>query len=464
MIPPARGDFCFSPFLMDTIIQGPAALQGQVRVPADKAIGHRAALVSALGTGATRIGPWPSGQDCAATLCVLEGLGVPITRVADGIEIHGRGLSGLRAPAGILSCGESGTTMRLAAGLLAGQPFTSRLTADPSLSRRPMSRILDPLSRMGARCAGRSASISEAAAAAPPAAAGEVYPPLVIQGCRPLKGLTHHLAVASAQVKSALLLAGLYAETPTTVIEPVQTRDHTERMLRAVGVAVRQADRAITLEPPTQPLTVPPRLTIPGDFSSAAFFIVAASVLPKSRLVMTEVSVNPTRRHLLEVLQRMGASIRWTVDDDAWEPRGTITVEAAPLRGIELGPNEAAAMIDELPVLMVAACAAEGATTITGVQELRVKETDRLRSMTTGLARLGARVELCGSDQVRIHPGPLRGAEVDSLGDHRTAMSLAVAGLMAEGTTRIRGAECVAKSFEKFFDVLASVSQTRSWD
>jgi 3-phosphoshikimate 1-carboxyvinyltransferase len=427
-----------------------------VTVPADKAIGHRAALVSALGTGAVRIGPWPSGQDCAATLRVLEGLGVPITRAADGIEIHGRGLNGLRASVGALSCGESGTTMRLAAGLLAGQPFTSRLIAEPSLSRRPMSRILDPLSRMGARCAGRSASLAEAT--------GETYPPLMIEGRSPLKGLTHRLPVASAQVKSALLLAGLYADGPTTVIEPVQTRDHTERMLRAVGVVVRQADRAITLEPPTQPLTVPPRLTIPGDFSSAAFFIVAASVLPASRLVVEGVSLNPTRCHFLEVLRRMGASLRWTVDEESWEPRGMVTVEAASLRGIELGPDEAAAMIDELPVLMVAACAAEGATTITGVQELRVKETDRLRSMTAGLARLGARVEVRGADQVRVHPGPLRGAEVDSAGDHRTAMSLAVAGLMAEGITRIRGAECVAKSFEEFFGVLASVSRARPRD
>lgn len=431
---------------MDAVVRGPTVLQGQVTVPADKAISHRAALVCAIGTGATHIHPWSSSQDCASTLRVLEGLGVSITRASDGITIQGRGLAGLRVPAGELACGESGTTMRLAAGLLAGQPFLSRLTADASLSRRPMGRILTPLSAMGARCDGQGTT------------PGEFYPPLVIEGRRPLKGLTHRLAVASAQVKSAILLAGLYAEGPTTVIEPVQTRDHTERVLQALGVTVRRDECAVTLEPPTRPLNLPAHWTIPGDFSSAAFFIVAATVLPGAHLVIENVSLNPSRSRLLTVLQRMGASLQWTVEDEAWEPRGTVTVRASSLRGIELGPEEAAAMIDELPVLMVAACGATGPSTLKGLQELRVKETDRLRSMTTGLARMGARIEMLGQDQVRIAPSRLRGAAVEGFGDHRTVMSLAVAGLMAEGETSIQGAECVAKSFGGFFQALASVS------
>ena len=417
-------------------------------MPSDKAISHRAALVGAIGTGATLIHPWSSSQDCASTLRVLEGLGVSITRASEGITIQGRGLMGLRAPTGELACGESGTTMRLAAGLLAGQPFLSRLTAEASLNHRPMSRILTLLSAMGARCDGRSAAQG--------GAPGELYPPLVIEGCRPLKGLTHRLAVASAQVKSAILLAGLYAEGPTTVIEPVQTRDHTERVLQALGVTVRRAKCAVTLEPPTKPLNLPAHLTIPGDFSSAAFFVVAASVVPGSRLTCDGVGLNPTRCQLLQVLRRMGASIQWTVQDQDWEPRGTLTVEAAPLRGVTLEAEEAAAMIDELPVLMVAACGATGPSTLKGLQELRVKETDRLRSMTTGLARMGAHIEMLGQDQVRIAPSRLRGAAVEGFGDHRTVMSLAVAGLMAEGETRIQGAECVAKSFGEFFDVLAA--------
>ena len=453
---------------MDVLIQGPSAVSGRVTVPADKAICHRAALVSAIGVGTTQISPWSEALDCASTVHVLEGLGVPMTRTSSGLQIQGRGLAGLRAPAGDLCCGESGTTMRLAAGLLAGQPFVSRLTGEGSLRRRPMSRIIEPLSCMGARAQGQPASPPGAAKAVRAersagtgegsGATEERYPPLVIEGHRPLNGLAHHLTMASAQVKSAILLAGLFADGPTTIVEPVQTRDHTERLLSAAGVAVHRTERAVTVEPPSRPLMLLPQLTIPGDFSSAAFFLVAASVLPGSRLVMAEVSLNPTRGHLLEVLTQMGASIHVTAQDQGWEPRGTLTVEAALLHGVTLEPQDAAAMIDELPILMVAACAAEGPTTLTGLQELRVKETDRLRSMTTGLAQMGARIELPGRDQVRIHPSRLRGAAVDSFGDHRTAMSLAVAGLMAQGQTRIRGAECVAKSFGEFFGVLATVA------
>lgn len=428
---------------MHVTITQTAAVRGELTVPADKAIGHRAALLCAVASGPTAIRPWPPGEDGQHTLAVLRQLGVGIRVVNDGVQIDGVGLTGLRAPQGDLDCGDSGTTMRLAAGLLAGQPFASRLTAAESLGRRPMRRIIEPLSRMGARCEGA------------PDARGELCPPLVIEGRRPLKGLRHEMTIVSAQVKSAILLAGLYADEPTILTEPTPTRDHTERLLNHLGVSLTRAGRALTLLPPRGELAPPRQLVIPGDPSSAAFFVTAASMLSGSELTIRDVGLNPTRVKFLEVLRRMGASIHAQLDEETWEPRGSLTVASRPLRAVELSADEAPAVIDELPILMVAACAAQGISRFRGLRELRVKETDRLESMMRGLSRLGARVATLGEDGVEIAPGHLRGAAVEGAGDHRTAMSLAMAGLLAEGRTVVRGAECVQKSFGGFFDALA---------
>lgn len=437
---------------MDKIIEQASSIRGEVTVPADKAISHRAALCCALVSGPTEITPWPSGDDCQRTLDVLQGLRVPVVRVPNGIRVQGVGLTGLQAPQGDLDCGESGTTIRLAAGLLAGQPFESRLTAAASLCRRPMRRITAPLTEMGAQI------VSQPRRTHAPHES-EVYPPLHITGRRPLRALRYSMPIASAQVKSAILLAGLSADGSTTVMEPHPTRDHTERLFQRLGVELQGKDGAITMAPPRGPFRPPGHLLIPGDFSSAAFFIVAATIVPGSSLTIRDVGLNPTRAHFLAVLQRMGASLTVTMEEDHWEPRGSIQVVAAPLRGTTIEDHEVPQLIDELPLLMVASCAAQGSTTFHGLAELRVKETDRLHSMTSGLRQLGAQVVPSGDTAVTVRGGSLRGSIVESFNDHRTAMSLAVAGLVADGQTTIRGAECVRKSFGEFFDVLASLHQ-----
>ena len=431
---------------MDVTVHRPPSLQGTLTVPPDKAICHRAVLIAALAKGATKICPWPSADDCQRTLQLIRQLGVTVTASPDVVRIEGCGA--LQAPTQELFCGESGTTFRLAAGLLAGQPFSATLAAGPSLSQRPMRRIVEPLSRMGATFGGSEA----------PAGGSEVYPPLTIHGRRPLTAIRYEMPVASAQVKSAVLLAGLFADGPTAVVEREPTRDHTERTLRHFGLNVRVSGREVSLEPGL--LTSPGTLVIPGDFSSAAFFVVAAACVPGSRMTITDVSLNPTRVALLGLLKRMGAGVTWAVSDERWEPRGTITVEAHPLDGITLEATEAAGVIDELPILMVAAASAQGLTRLSGIGELRVKETDRIRSMVNGLRQMGLRIREGAPDTVEIEGTRLRGADVDSAGDHRTAMSLAVAGLMADGVTTVRGAECVAKSFPDFFDRLGRLTSS----
>jgi 3-phosphoshikimate 1-carboxyvinyltransferase len=432
---------------MNALIRPASSLRGRLQAPPDKSIGQRAVLIAALAEGETELRPWPSGDDCQRALDLIQRLGVRVSRSGQAVQITGRGREGLTPPQEELFCGESGTAFRLAAGVLAGQPFTSRLTAAASLCRRPMRRIVEPLSQMGA------AFESEA-----PESSGssEWYPPLTIRGRRPLRPIRYELPVASAQVKSAVLFAGLSVESPTTVVERRPTRDHTERMLRHFGVRVLQTGSEIMIEP--GPLRAPGPTTLPGDWSSAAFFLVAALCLPGSEVTIEGVGLNPTRTGLLEVLRRMGGSLQAVVQGDLWEPRGLVTARSGSLRGLTLEADEAPALIDELPILMVAATRAEGTTRLRGVGELRVKETDRTRSMVEGLQRLGGRIRLIDPETVEIEPGPLRGAEVDSRGDHRTAMSLAVAALWAEGETVIRGAECVAKSFPEFFDALRSLA------
>ena len=431
---------------MDAIIQPAQRLQGTLVVPPDKAICHRAVLVAAVAQGKTEIAPWPRADDCQRTLQLVRDLGLAVTESGDAVQLDGRGAEALRAPSRDLFCGESGTTLRLAAGLLAGQPFRSRLTAGPSLCRRPMRRIVDPLSQMGARLDGADGQGSE-----------ELCPPLTVHGTRPLRAIRYPMAVASAQVKSAVLLAGLFAQGRTTIVERVQTRDHTERILRHFGARLEQDHLEISIEPGA--LRAPGTLRLPGDFSSAAFFLVAALCVPNARIELADVGLNPTRTGLLDVLKRMGAEVGVKVTEDAWEPRGTVVVESRLLQGITLTAGEVPGVIDELPILMVAAACAQGRSRFQGLGELRVKETDRLLSMVSGLQRLGARVRVAAPDRVDIEGGPLRGGDVSSAQDHRTAMSLAVAGLVAEGgPTIVRGAECVTKSFPEFFEQLRQLA------
>jgi len=427
---------------MDAVIHPGAALQGTLTVPSDKAICHRAMLAAAIAEGETVIHPWPDAEDCQRTLALIQELGVSVTRSGNTLRVIGAGRRGLRAPTQTLSCGESGTTLRLAAGLLAGQPFTTTLSAGATLSRRPMRRIVEPLTQMGAVLEGATSSQN----------ATELYPPLVIHGQRPLHAIRYHMLMASAQVKSAILFAGLAADGVTTVIEQHQTRDHTERMLQAFGVSIQQQGHEVSVAPGD--LRTPGELVIPGDFSSAAFFLVAAACVPGSQLVLHEVSLNPTRSRLIAMLQRMGAHITSHVTADAWEPRGTIEVRAATLRAITLTAEEVPGVIDELPILMVAAACARGRSVFQGLGELRVKETDRIQSMMDGLQRLGVRLRLTAPETLEIDGGPIQRGVVESAEDHRTAMSLAVAGLVAEGEVTVCSVESVAKSLPSFFSLV----------
>jgi len=412
---------------------GPAGpLRGSVGVPGDKSVSHRALMFGALADGVSHIRGFLEGEDTRATAAVLQQLGVRIETPADGERVvHGVGLHGLRASAQALDCGNAGTGMRLLAGLLAGQAFDSTLVGDASLSKRPMRRVTDPLAAMGARIDTQDG-----------------LPPLVVRGGQRLHGIRYELPVASAQVKSALLLAGLYAEGETEVVEPHPTRDYTERMLAAFGWPIAfEPGRAKLSGGHTLHAT---DVDVPADFSSAAFFLVAASIVPGSELRLPAVGLNPRRTGLLEALRLMGADIRVeNPRESGGEPVGDIMVRHAPLHGVELPEALVPDMIDEFPALFVAAAVAEGRTVIHGAAELRVKESDRLAAMATGLRALGITVDET-PDGATIHGGTLAAGTVESLTDHRIAMSFAVAGLVAQASVRINDCRHVATSFPGF--------------
>ena len=415
---------------------GPAGpLRGSVGVPGDKSVSHRALMFGALADGVSHIRGFLEGEDTRATAAVLQQLGVRIDTPADGERVvHGVGLHGLRASAQALDCGNAGTGMRLLAGLLAGQAFDSTLVGDASLSKRPMRRVTDPLAAMGARIDTQDG-----------------LPPLVVRGGQRLHGIRYELPVASAQVKSALLLAGLYAQGETEIIEPHPTRDYTERMLAAFGWP-------IAFEPGRARLSGGHVLRatdvdVPADFSSAAFFLVAASIVPGSELRLPAVGLNPRRTGLLEALRLMGADIR--IENpraSGGEPVADLLVRHAPLHGVELPEALVPDMIDEFPALFVAAAVAKGNTVIRGAAELRVKESDRLATMATGLRALGITVDET-PDGATIHGGTLTGGTVESLTDHRIAMSFAVAGLVAQAPVRINDCRHVATSFPGFMEL-----------
>lgn len=414
---------------MIATVRGVTSLEGSIRVPGDKSISHRALILGAIAGGESRIRGLSEGADVRSTATCLRALGV---EVASG-SISGRGLRGLRAAAAPLDCGNSGTTMRLLAGLLAAQEFESELVGDESLSRRPMDRVVVPLNEMGA------------AASAPP---------LRVGGKTPLHGIEYHSRVPSAQVKSALLLAGLYAEGETAVVEPVRTRDHTEVMLESMGapVSVDGLRAAVTCAEGLEPL----HMHVPGDFSAAAFWIVAAGLMG-SDVRLVGVGLNPTRTALGELLTSVGFRVASAnAHFEAGEPVADLRIARAAgrARAIDVDATLAAQMIDELPVLAVAATQFTGTSVIAGAAELRVKESDRLYAMEAGLRAMGADITASEDGWVINGPRELEGARVDSEGDHRVAMALAVAGLIAEGKTEIEGAECVDISYPGFFDHL----------
>jgi 3-phosphoshikimate 1-carboxyvinyltransferase len=420
---------------LDWISGAGRPLQGSLRVPGDKSVSHRSLMLAALAEGRSHVHGFLEGEDTRATAAVLKQLGVRIETPADGERvIDGVGLHGLRGTDARLDCGNAGTGMRLLAGLLSGQAFDSVLVGDESLSRRPMRRVTDPLSRMGARIDTQ-----------------EGLPPLHIHGGCHLQGISYTLPVASAQVKSALLLAGLYAEGATEVIEPHPTRDYTERMLAAFGWPIE-------FEPGRARLSGGHRLIatdvdVPADFSSAAFFLVAASVMPGSELHLQSVGLNPRRTGLLQALRLMGADIRVENErESGGEPVGDIVVRHAALKGAEIPEAIVPDMIDEFPALFIAAAAAAGPTVIRGAVELRVKESDRLATMAAGLRVLGIAVDET-PDGGTIHGGRLGGGVVDSHGDHRIAMSFAIAGLLADAPITITDCSNVATSFPGFIEL-----------
>jgi 3-phosphoshikimate 1-carboxyvinyltransferase len=415
-------------------------LTGRVAIPGDKSVSHRAFLIGGLSNGRYRVTHWLRADDVGRSRTAMAALGVASRDQGDAVEVEGQGLESLRAPVAPLDMGNSGTTTRLLMGILAGCPFKSELFGDDSLSKRPMKRVTAPLSQMGARFEGPK---------------GTDFLPLSVNGGK-LKGIRYELPVASAQVKSALLLAGLYAEGPTTVIEPLPTRDHTERMLEYLGAKLTRNGPQITIHP-GDPLKARD-LRVPGDFSSAAFFLVAGSIVPGSKITVEGVGLNPTRTALLTLLKRMGAEIAIQMHPESGpEPIGDLTVSYRPLKAIEVEPELVPNAIDEIPILTVAATQAEGVTRITGAAELRVKETDRIRSMVAGLSAMGAKIKAEGDSLIVEGPTPLKGAAVESFGDHRTAMALAVAALTAKGNTVISGSEWVTISFPDFFDRLAAL-------
>ncbi len=416
-------------------------LTGSVQMPGDKSISHRYAMLGAIAEGPTEIHYFASSADCQSTLDCLKALGVKIARRDDTVTIEGAGLTGLKPPTTLLDAGNSGSTMRMLSGILAGQPFKSVIKGDASLSRRPMKRVIDPLSHMGARIRSGEGGL----------------PPLEIEGGT-LQPIHYELPVASAQVKSAVLLAGLFAEGETVVVEPVATRDHTELALEQMGADVGRHRRTIAVRGRAR--LEGKKFYVPGDISSAAFFIVAGLLLPESNLMIRNVGLNPTRTAILDVLASMGGRVKVVnVEMLNGELLGDLHIEPGKLRGGEIPAESVPGLIDELPVLSVFGTKTEDGIAFHGAAELRVKESDRIAVVAENLRRMGAGVEEF-PDGLRVAgKQKLRGAEIETYGDHRIAMAFAVAGLVAEGTTVIRDSACVDVSFPEFFETLEKATE-----
>lgn len=430
---------------MDVMIVRKAnSVSGSIVLPGDKSISHRAAMLSAMAAGETRIGNFPTSADCASTLQCLRQLGVNIKRNGSTVAIEGVGKAGFTKPDAALDCGNSGTTMRLLAGILAGQNFESILTGDESLQKRPMRRVVEPLTLMGARIETQDGRA-----------------PITITGVNPLAPIEYDLAIASAQIKSCVLLAGLNASGRPSIIERTPTRDHTERMLRWFGVQIEKTQVAdgVKLTVLGHAELAANDLNVPGDISSAAFFIAAAACLPGSDLRLAGVGLNPSRTAVIDAMRELGASIELeNLREDANEPVGDIRIrgtDSLASSGSISGPV-VANLIDEIPILAVVGTQVDGGLEIRDASELRVKESDRISAVVENLRRMNASVEEF-PDGFRVKRSKLEGAKIDSFDDHRIAMAFAIAGLLADGETEIAGAECADVSFPGFFDVLAGI-------
>lgn len=418
------------------IFQKVNQLKGEVTIPGDKSISHRAVMFGSLAEGTTEITNFLQGADCLSTIDCFRKMGIEIDNTPDRILIHGRGLRGLSAPSEILDVGNSGTTIRLISGILAAQPFTSTLTGDASIQKRPMRRIMEPLSMMGADITSLN---------------GNDCAPLRIAGA-PLHGIHYHSKVASAQVKSAILLAGLYADGETKVTEPTVSRNHSEIMLNYFGASVRTEGTTAIIQP--EPSLQGQKINVPGDISSAAYFIAAGLIVPGSEILIRNVGINPTRDGILRVAQAMGGDITLLNENRDGEPTADLLVKYSTLHGITIEGDIIPTLIDELPVINVMAACASGTTVIRDAAELKVKESDRIDVMVRYLSAMGC--DITGTDDGMIINGgsPLHGATVDSHMDHRIAMSFAIASLIADGSTEILGSDIVTISYPNFYEDL----------
>lgn len=425
---------------MDLMVNPLQPIDRTLSIPGDKSISHRSVMLGAIATGITSIDNFLPGQDCWSTVRCVRQLGVEVTELGpDRLQVHGRGLDGLQEPDNYMDVGNSGTTMRLLAGVLAGQDFLSVLTGDDSIRKRPMARIAEPLRQMGARVWGRG---------------NGRFAPLIIRGGH-LQAINYLTPVASAQIKSAVLLAGLYGQGVTSVTEPALSRDHTEKMLAAFGAKINTDGLTTFIQP--GPLTAQ-QIMVPGDISSAAFFLVAGAIVPGACLTVARVGLNPTRTGILDVLREMGAEVIITNQtQSSGEPMGDITIKGHGLRGANIGGSLIPRLIDEIPVLAVAAAAAEGATVIRDASELRVKESNRLQAIATELRRFGAHIGETEDGLAIKGGGNYKGAVCESYNDHRIAMACALMGLVASGPTIVHGAECIDISFPGFAETLASL-------
>lgn len=412
-------------------------MHGTITVPGDKSISHRAVMLASIAKGTSTINNFLDGHDCQATIRAMRAMGVKIEGpIEKRVVVRGVGKYGLKAPHTTIDCGNSGTTMRLLSGLLAAQPFPSVLDGDDSLRNRPMRRIIVPLLQMGAAVT-----------------ASEGKPPVYIQSSRGLKGITYDMPIASAQVKSCLLLAGMYADGETTIIEPSHTRDHTERLLTALGYPIHKSGQGITIM--SEGECIAADIIVPGDISSAAFFIVAACLLPGSDLIIQNVGINPTRTGILDILRLMGADIAlFNKRLCGEEPVADLRIKHAPLEGIDIPASLIPSAIDEFPVIFIAAACAKGQTKLQGAHELRVKESDRIGVMASGLRKVGIEAQDF-EDGIIIQGGTIQGGMIDSEGDHRIAMSFAVAGAVSKQSIKILKCEHIATSFPHFLETAA---------
>ena len=427
---------------MNAVIKPSGKLRGEITVPGDKSISHRSVMLGSIAKGDTRISGFLTGEDCLSTIDCFKKLGIDIEVNGTDVTVHGKGLKGLSAPSETLDVGNSGTTLRLMSGILSAQPFTTRLTGDSSIQKRPMGRVASPLGLMGAKITSENEKMTA---------------PLTIEGQR-LHGIDYTLPVASAQVKSALILAGLYADGETRITEPEATRDHTEIMLNYLGADIRKEGDTIVVRPAAE--LTGRDITVPGDISSAAYFIAAALISKDSEVLIKNVGVNPTRTGIITAFKAMGGNIELTNERTVCgEPVADILVRSSRLHGVVIKGAIIPKLIDEIPVIAAAACYASGETVIADAAELRVKESDRIKTMAAELGRMGATVIQTDDGMIILGGIPLHGAVCESYNDHRVAMSVAVAALGAEGETQIKDCGCVDISFPGYFDALMSLRE-----